>query len=157
MKFKIVKDEGLLRKKCISAVDLEAAISLGESMLAYLDDHTSGVGLAANQIGADDRVCVIKVDKPLILVNPMIVNKFKKISFQEGCLSFPGDSVITERYANIQVTADNYSEPLYFSEENILETVCVQHEIDHLDGILMHDRKIDLDKDDKSSYDNGIF
>tara|TARA_R110002012_G_scaffold50104_2_gene129718 strand:- start:717 stop:1190 length:474 start_codon:yes stop_codon:yes gene_type:complete len=157
MKFKIIKDEDLLRKKCTSAVDLEAAISLGEGMLAYLDEHASGVGLAANQVGVDHRVCVIKVGDPIILVNPRIVNQFKKISFQEGCLSFPGDTVVTERYANIQVIADNYSEPLYFSEENILETVCVQHEIDHLDGILMHDRKIDLDKGDKSSYDNGIF
>tara|TARA_R100001129_G_scaffold14160_1_gene9261 strand:+ start:781 stop:1254 length:474 start_codon:yes stop_codon:yes gene_type:complete len=157
MKFKIVKDESLLRQKCASAVNLEDAIVLGKDMLAFLEEHTSGVGLAANQVGINIRVCVVNVDKPLILVNPIILNKFKKISFQEGCLSFPGDSIVTERYGNIQVKADNHPQPLYFSEDNILETVCVQHEIDHLDGILMHDRKIDLDKDDEPSYDNGIF
>tara|TARA_R100001377_G_scaffold75192_1_gene51645 strand:- start:79 stop:552 length:474 start_codon:yes stop_codon:yes gene_type:complete len=157
MKFKIVKDEILLRKKCMSAMDLSAAVSLGEEMLTYLEEQDSGVGLAANQVGIDSRVCVIKVDKPLILVNPVVVSQFKRISFQEGCLSFPGDVVLTGRYANVEVKADNHPAPLYFSEDNILETVCVQHEIDHLDGVLMHDRKIDLDKTDQASYDNGIF
>ena len=77
--------------------------------------------------------------------------------FNEGCLSYPGDNVVTERYANIAVTADNHSEMLYFSEDNLLESVCVQHEIDHLNGITMHDRKIDLDKRKDSIYDKGVF
>ena len=72
-------------------------------------------------------------------------------------MSFPGDIVTTQRYANIAVTADNHPKTLYFSEDNLLESVCVQHEIDHLNGITMYDRKIDLDKNKDSIYDEGVF
>ena len=104
--------------------------------------HKTGVGLAANQVGINKRVCVISVIKPIILVNPKIVGKFGKINFKEGCLSFPGDYIITERYAEIAVKADNHPAMIYFSvEKNALECVCVQHEIDHLDGITMFSRQ----------------
>ena len=103
---------------------------------------------AAPQVGILRRVCVINVRDPIILVNPKIVSKFKKIAFPEGCLSFPGQSVVTQRYANIAVKADNHPKTLFFScDEDALECVCVQHEIDHLDGVLMHDRRMPLDSE----------
>jgi len=144
--FKIITDEKRLRKVCEAYADIAAGVDLGKQLLKFLGTTNNGVGIAAPQVGLNKRVCVINVERPIILVNPKIISKFKRIAFQEGCLSFPGDSVITQRYANIAVAADNHSKPLFFNcEESALECVCVQHEIDHLDGVLMHDRKMPLD------------
>ena len=140
MKYEIVKNKQKLSKPCSPCKDVESGLEIGDRLLKALARTGDGVGLAANQIGIDSRVCVIKVDKPIVLINPMIIGKFKKILFQEGCLSFPGDYIITERYENVLVSADNHSQTLFFDKKNLLECVCVQHEIDHLDGITMHDR-----------------
>ncbi len=121
---------------------MEQSEEIGRTLLNILKSHKTGVGLAANQVGLERRVCVIDVVKPIILVNPKIVGKFGKINFKEGCLSFPGDYIITERYADIAVKADNHPSIIYFSaKDNVLECVCVQHEIDHLDGITMFERQ----------------
>tara|TARA_R110002074_G_scaffold271718_1_gene443369 strand:- start:237 stop:611 length:375 start_codon:yes stop_codon:yes gene_type:complete len=117
---------------------------LGSRLLEVLADEFDAVGLAANQIGVDARVCVIKVTKPIVLINPHIVGKFGKSFFQEGCLSFKGDYILTERWTDIVVACDNHKNSLFFSfAKNALECVCVQHEIDHLDGITMFDRAVE--------------
>jgi len=140
MKYKIVTDRKVLNKKCKPCKNVAEGIDIGKTLLDFLSS-TDGVGLAANQIGINKKVCVINVTKPIILINPVIVGKFDKIKFMEGCLSFPGDYIVTERYANILVDSENYSKSLMFDiEENALECVCVQHEIDHLNGLTMHDR-----------------
>ncbi len=126
---------------CTSKMD---GIRTGNKLLEILAQEGDGVGLAANQVGIDLAVCVIKVTKPFILINPKIVGKFGKSFFQEGCLSFKGDYVLTERWTDIVVTDDNHANQLFFSfEKNALECVCVQHEIDHLNGITMFDRAVD--------------
>ena len=142
MSYIYVTDKTALSKECRPCASKIDGLRVGNRLLEVLARDDSGVGLAANQIGLDTAVCVIKVSKPIILINPRIVGKFGKSFFQEGCLSFPGDYIITERYENIMVKADNYQETLFFDKKNILECVCVQHEIDHLDGITMFDRKV---------------
>ena len=118
----------------------------GNRLLEALKQHKDGVGLAANQIGIDLAVCVVYVTKPLIFVNPEIIGKFGKTFFQESCLSFPGSYVMTERWTNIIVKASNHKNPLVFSfDENPLECVCIQHEIDHLNGVTMFDRAVDTE------------
>jgi peptide deformylase len=138
---KIVIASEILKEPCKPCKSVEKGLVIGEELLQILADTGNGVGLAANQIGLSQRVCVINVTQPIILINPEITGKFEKIYFQEACLSFPGDYVITKRYANIAVKADNHSDVLLFGPKNILECVCVQHEIDHLDGLTMHDRR----------------
>ena len=139
----IITELKQLKRKCTPVKTLDEGLKIGEKLFKSLKAENSGVGLAANQIGIDARVCVIKAVQPLVLVNPVITGKFDKITFYEGCLSFPGDYILTERYANIAVKADNHNRTLFFSsEKNLLECVCVQHEIDHLDGIVMHDRRV---------------
>ena len=145
--FSYVTDKQKLIKPCRPSVTLTNGLELGARLLSILEQSSDGVGLAANQIGVDSRVCVIKVKQPIILVNPEIVGKFGKSFFQEGCLSFPGDYVLTERWTDIVVKADNHQNQLFFSfKTNALECVCVQHEIDHLDGITMFDRAVDKEK-----------
>jgi len=141
MEDKIITKRSLLSGVCLECESIEEGTLIGKRLLKVLSRSVNGVGLAANQIGINRRVCVINVDKPLVFINPKIVSNFKKISFKESCLSFPGDYVITERYANVLVKSDNHP-IMTFGEENLLECVCVQHEIDHLNGITMHDRQI---------------
>tara|TARA_B100000287_G_scaffold13730_1_gene13898 strand:+ start:24585 stop:25034 length:450 start_codon:yes stop_codon:yes gene_type:complete len=143
MSYTYVTDKKALIKACRPCPSKAEGIHLGNRLLEVLAEG-DGVGLAANQIGIDSAVCVVKVAKPIVLINPKIVGKFGKSFFQEGCLSFPGDYVLTERWTDIVVKDDNHVNQLYFSfEHNALECVCVQHEIDHLNGITMFDRAVD--------------
>ena len=144
--YQIVKDRVALGKPCARVVDVDEGIRIGRLLLRELAEQPNGVGLAANQIGIDAAVCVINVGRPVILVNPEIKNAFEKIFFPEACLSFPGEQVTTQRWANITVKADNHKDMLFFDKRDLLECVCVQHEIDHLAGIIMHERKVTLDK-----------
>ena len=144
MSYTFVTDKNKLAKSCQPCGSKVDGIQVGNKLLEILSQVSDGVGLAANQAGINTAVCVIKVTKPLILINPKIVGKFGKSFFQEGCLSFKGDYVLTERWTDIVVVDDNHSNQLFFSfEKNALECVCVQHEIDHLNGITMFDRAVD--------------
>jgi len=119
---------------------------LGGRLLEILAKDSDAVGLAANQVAVDAAVCVINVTKPIVLINPKIVSSFGKSFFQEACLSFPGDYVMTERWTEVVVSADNHKKDLFFSfDKNALECVCVQHEIDHLEGITMFERAINME------------
>lgn len=140
MSMKIVKDKERLSRPCKS-VHLEEGRKVGERLLQYLEDHEGAIGLAANQVGIDARVCVVNVDRPLVFVNPKVVGKFGAIKFKEGCLSFPDAEVTTKRYRNV-VVRDEVGGERIFDARNLLETVCVQHEIDHLNGLTMYDRKL---------------
>ena len=143
---KYVTDEKELRKKCSPCKTAMEGKLIGERLLEILKENKDGVGLAANQVGIDSAVCVVNVTRPIILINPMIVGKFGKSFFQEGCLSFPGDYVITERWTDIVVSDWNSNKQSIFSfEKNALECVCIQHEIDHLNGVTMLDRAVDLE------------
>ena len=142
----IIKDKNKLQEKC-SPVSVKEGEEIGVRLLHELRQSDNGIGLAANQIGIDKRVCVINVKEPLVLINPKIVKHSKEqFVFPEGCLSFPDSKVKTKRYESIVVEADNHKGRLSFSANSkdindAFECVCVQHEIDHLDGITMFDRE----------------
>ena len=142
----IIKDKTELEQKC-SPVSVKEGEEIGVRLLHELRQSKNGIGLAANQIGINKRVCVINIKEPLVLINPKIVEKSKEqFIFPEGCLSFPDSNVKTQRHQDIIVTADNHDGELSFSANSkdindAFECVCVQHEIDHLDGITMFDRE----------------
>lgn len=102
-----------------------------------------GVGLAATQVGLNLRLFVMDCsetrDQPKIFINPIITEKLEEIDSEEGCLSFPGIYVNVKRARKITVTAlDIHGQS--FTETYVgLEARCVQHEIDHLDGIVFLD------------------
>ena len=155
----IVTDKSKIQEKCLPTT-IQEGEEIGIRLLDELRKSNGGIGLAANQIGINKRVCVINVNEPVVLINPKIVEKSEeKFAFMEGCLSFPGDAIKTMRYKWVKVQADNHTTTLYFSvwhddsEEGYdknkylqmaYETACVQHEIDHLDGITMYDREFIL-------------
>jgi len=142
----IIKDKNKLQEKC-SPVSVKEGEEIGVRLLHELRESDNGIGLAANQIGINKRVCVINVKEPLVLINPKIVEKSKEqFVFPEGCLSFPDSKVKTQRHQDIVIEADNHKGRLSFSANSkdindAFECVCVQHEIDHLDGITMFDRE----------------
>ena len=141
---KYVTDQKVLSRACKPCATVTEGIVIGERLLQILKENKDGIGLAANQVGIDAAVCVVNVTRPIILVNPSIVGQFGRSYFQEGCLSFPGDYVITERWTDIVVDTFNQTRQMVFSfEKNALECVCIQHEIDHLRGVTMLDRAVD--------------
>ena len=136
-----------LSKPCKPCVSIQQGKILGARLLEILINEKGAVGLAANQVGVDAAVCVVNVERPIVLINPRITAKFGKSFFQEACLSFPGDYVLTERWTDIIVVADNHLKGINFSfSKSALECVCVQHEIDHLNGVTMFERAIDMEK-----------
>ena len=142
----IITDKNKLTTPC-DVVSIKEGEEIGVRLLHELRESENGIGLAANQIGINKRVCVVNVKEPLVLINPKIVEKSKeKFVFPEGCLSFPDSKVKTIRHESIVVEADNHEGQLSFSANSkdindAFECVCVQHEIDHLDGITMFDRE----------------
>ena len=103
----IVTDKNKLKTKC-SPVSIDEGEEIGVRLLHELRQSENGIGLAANQIGIQKRVCVINVKEPLVLINPRIVEKSKEqFVFPEGCLSFPDDKIKTIRHESIVAIVKN--------------------------------------------------
>ena len=105
-----------------------------------------GIGLAAVQVGILKRLIVIDVSKekkkknPLFLINPKIISKSKKTSvYEEGCLSLPGYFAEIERPAECQIEYIDYGGKKKEMKASGLLATCIQHEVDHLNGILFID------------------
>jgi len=103
-----------------------------------------GIGLAAPQIGISRRIAVLDISEeqnsPLELINPEIVSRSGSVTSEEGCLSIPRFRDTIKRSETVVVKAQNRSgEWFEVAGEGIL-SMCLQHEIDHLDGVLFIDR-----------------
>ena len=150
----------------LKEVSVEEGLVIAEELFQILDKRGDGIGLAANQVGIDAQVAVVNVREPLVLINPKYIKKENEIMYGEGCLSFPGHAIRTKRYRDIIISTEQSESDWYFTgaEENsdgksvwdkgnmnkdrenrLLEAVCIQHEIDHLNGITIHDREMKLE------------
>lgn len=138
-------DERLRRKaepiEAITPEILELVEDMKETMYA-----APGVGLAAPQIGVSLRLFIVDTaadDEPSqlrVFINPEIVEREGKTTWEEGCLSFPGVHEEIERSARVKVRAlDEKGQPFELNAEDLLG-IAIQHENDHLDGVLMIDR-----------------
>ncbi len=130
----------VLRKKAEDA-SISEAKEIVERMMEVIKDE-DGAGLAAPQIGVSKRVIIVRTEEGFLpLINPKITFLgIKKIVFKEGCLSLKGMWLDIERYLKIKVEAQNINgEDLSFEAEGVLSVV-IQHEVDHLDGVLIVDR-----------------
>ncbi len=120
----------------------DALHTLIEAMFDTMYD-APGIGLAATQVNVHKRVVVIDVSEekndPLVLINPEILEKQGEEEMDEGCLSVPGIYEKVQRADWIKVRAvDRNGEPFELETGGLL-AVCIQHEIDHLDGKLFVD------------------
>ena len=107
-----------------------------------------GIGLAATQVNVHERVIVIDVsrdqDQPLVFINPEIIEREGVEEMDEGCLSVPGIYERVQRAERIKVRALDRDGKTFELETDGLLAVCIQHEIDHLDGKLFVDYLSDL-------------
>jgi peptide deformylase len=105
-----------------------------------------GVGLAAPQVGEPKRLAVIDISSRgdkfplLVIVNPVIVRCEGEVEFEEGCLSLPEYTALVKRAENVVVKAQNRDGKAIEIEATDLLAIALQHEIDHLEGILLIDR-----------------
>lgn len=119
--------------KSVDEVTQQLVKDMAETMY-----QASGIGLAATQVNVPQRVIVIDIsdtrDNLLVLINPEIQLKEGTVIFEEGCLSVPGVYDQVERSERIMVKALNAEGVAFNLEATGLLSVCIQHEIDHLDG-----------------------
>jgi peptide deformylase len=158
------KDDNPVINKKLREVSVDEGLHIAKDLFKILAERKDGIGLAANQVGIDAAVAVVNVREPIILINPEIVSKETEIPYYEGCLSFPGKGCHTKRYETVEIKTAQEEGSWIFSgvdtgdtgkgsweddnkkqdrELRTLEAVCVQHEIDHLNGMRILDREVD--------------
>ena len=152
----LIKDPNKLKKeiqpKPMTQEEIDTiSIKLLDGLKKY-----GGIGLSANQLGLDVRACVINVKEPLVLINPRVIEVSNdSVAYVEQCLSIPKTMrkpVKTVRFKSFTVECDNLGTVIFspdknewkdsdefFSDEGLLECVCAQHELDHLEGRLITD------------------
>jgi peptide deformylase len=134
----------VLRERCAEIEEID------DELQALIDDlmdtmyEADGIGLAAPQVGISRRVFVYDVREPEVepgvLINPRIVESAGSVRESEGCLSIPGLTEIVERHERVVVEGlDRDGEAVRIEAEGLLSR-CLQHERDHLDGVLFLDR-----------------
>lgn len=138
----IITDEAALRIECVDVLpeEIEPLKKRLEEELALSSDlGRPGIGLAAPQIGIGKRIAIVRVpDNSIDLVNCNIEQGYDRFMFEgEGCLSFPNRFETTLRYREVYVK-DNDGTPAQFIARG-LTAVAVQHELDHLRGVLLPD------------------
>ena len=150
----LTEPDPILRKKCepLEKVDTETK-KLMDDMLETMY-AAPGIGLAAIQVGILKRLVVIDISKgeeekkPIFLINPKIIHRSKKTSvYEEGCLSLPGQFAEIERPAECTLKYIDYDGKEKELKADGLLATCVQHEVDHLNGILFIDYLSKLKKD----------
>ena len=150
----IIEPDTILRKKS------ETLEKVNNELKSLMDDMLEtmyaapGIGLAAVQVGILKRLIVIDISKdkekknPLFLINPEIVSKSNKTSiYEEGCLSLPGYFAEIERPAQCKIEYLNYDGKKSEMDASGLLATCIQHEVDHLNGVLFIDYLSKLKKD----------
>ena len=150
----VIEPDPILRKesKPVEKVDDELRRLLDDMLETMY--AAPGIGLAAVQVGILKRLIVIDISKdkekkdPLFLINPKIISKSKQTStYEEGCLSLPGHFAEIERPAECQINFIDYNGKKKEIKANGLLSTCIQHEVDHLNGVLFIDYLSKLKKD----------
>ena len=124
-------------------------ISVDETIKQQVKDmfetmyEAPGIGLAATQVNFHQRIIVIDIsdqcNEPICLINPKVIEKSGEIQWEEGCLSVPDYYENVIRANEIKIQALNQNGETFELEASEMLSVCIQHEIDHLDGILFVD------------------
>jgi peptide deformylase len=137
--------DAILKKKAEPVGHIDQGIQDLIENMGELMYKASGIGLAANQVGVAKQVFVFDLDyrekdrNLNVLINPTIVLAEEKIEFEEGCLSVPDFLAKTTRRKYLKVKGlDRNGKPIDIEAEDLL-AICIQHEIDHLNGTLILD------------------
>ena len=132
-----------LRLKAKEVTEFDVSLRTFVSNMFETMYEAPGIGLAATQVNVLKRLLVMDVsedkDEPLCLINPEIIASEGEEEGDEGCLSIPGFYEVVKRFDKITVKAKNEKGEEITVEANGLKAVCIQHEMDHLDGKLFVD------------------
>lgn len=147
----------VLRKEAKPVKSVNGSVQTLLDEMAKIMYQESGVGLAAPQVGISKRLIVVDVgDGLLSLVNPELVSASGSQLGMEACLSIPDVVGEVQRYATIRVTGlDRNGHRVWIDAEGLLGR-CLQHEIDHLDGILFTDRALRILSDEEVAQRNEV-
>jgi len=150
----IIHPDPRLKKVCAPVAQITAEMRrLAEDMLETMYD-APGIGLAAPQVGELKRLLVMDAVKeegvaprPMALFNPEVTWVSEEMNiYEEGCLSIPEQFADVERPAEARVRWQDMDGKVQEEQFDGLWATCVQHEIDHLNGITMFERAFDMDK-----------
>lgn len=131
----------ILRKKCkpVKIIDEEIKKIIADMLSTMLSNNA--IGIAANQIGKSLRIIALSTkNNSIVLINPKIIKKREKVIAEEGCLSFPGLFLKIKRYNYTIVEGLNENNEKVKIEATGLLSRAIQHEIDHLNGVIFIDR-----------------
>ena len=133
----------ILKKKALRIKDPKNP-EVKELILDMLETmkKNNGLGLAAPQVEKSIRLCIVKLEgKTHVLINPVYKSKsWRKVVAEEGCLSFPGQFIPVKRSKNVKIKAHDKNGNEYLIKADGLLSRALQHEIDHLDGVLFIER-----------------
>jgi peptide deformylase len=132
----------VLKAKAAEVVEIDGKVArLVDDMFATLYKSDSGIGLAAPQVGVQKKIFVWDMgEEPLVVINPVIAESSGEWTYDEGCLSIPGLYVEMVRPKEVLMKGWSLDGEEVTFEADELAARLFQHEIDHLDGILMFDR-----------------
>lgn len=132
----------MLASQALPVTDIDAKIvRIVDEMFDTLYESDSGIGLAAPQVGIQRQIFVWDMgDQPMVVVNPMIVESDGEWVYDEGCLSIPGLYVEMTRPKTVLMRGIDLNGNEVAIEADELEARLFQHELDHLNGVLMFDR-----------------
>ncbi|MCH9016278.1 MAG: peptide deformylase [Chloroflexi bacterium] len=146
----------ILRKQAKKVAKVTPQLKkLVENMVETMRDQR-GVGLAANQVGSLQKVAVIEtpeMEEPMVLINPEIMKTEGDRQVEEGCLSVPGYRGMVNRSEKVRVKAMGLDGKIYRVNADELLAQALEHEIDHLNGILYIDHLVDRDSLYKVTYE----
>ncbi len=141
----IIFGDSILRKKALQVVKIDDRIRDLSARMFEVMKKARGVGLAANQVGALDRLVVIDTNRGetkghcFTLINPELIGSKGEVKLEEGCLSFPDISAEVERPEKVGFSATGLDGKRFEFEADGILGRAVQHEIDHLNGVLFID------------------
>ena len=156
-----------LRTKATPVIEVNSSIS------TIIDDMfdtmyaEKGVGLAATQVNIHQRIVVMDTseenDQPIVLINPEIISKSEDTSInEEGCLSVPGTYAKVDRHDTCTVKALDRHGKEFTLDATELQSICIQHELDHLNGVLFVDylsplkrKRIQTKLEKEARFDNA--
>ena len=145
----------ILRKQAKKVAKVTPQVKkLVENMVETMHDQ-NGVGLAANQVGSLQKVAVIQtpdMEEPMVLINPEIMKKEGERQVEEGCLSVPGYRGLVTRSEKVRAKAMGLDGKIYRVNADELLAQALEHEIDHLNGILYIDHLVDHESLYKITY-----
>ena len=149
----VIYPDAILKKRSTDVTEIDGGLVQFCADMVETMYVSHGVGLAAPQVGSNIRVVTVDVEQEppngdtlLTLINPVIVESHGRTTYEEGCLSFPGFSADVRRKDQIHVKAYSPQGKEIDLEAEGLLSICIQHEVDHLDGRLIIHRMSTMDR-----------